>query len=129
MNTAGELFFTKEHEWIEIKGKLGKVGITDFALNLLGDIAIIKLPKNGEICNQFEQFAVVESVKAAIGISAPMSGKITQVNTEIEDRPELVNRSPEKEAWFVVIEIKDENEKHNLLTSSAYERYLEESCR
>jgi glycine cleavage system H protein len=125
MNIPENLFYTKEHEWVKIEGKQATIGITDYAQSSLGDITFVELPKAGEEVEQFKTLATVESVKAASDVYASMSGKIIKVNEAILNSPELINQSPYENGWFVVIEIKDEKEKENLMSSADYKIYVE----
>jgi len=124
MNMPQDLLYTKEHEWVRIKGNLATVGIADYAQGSLGDITFIELPKVGDKVEQFGEISTIESVKAVSDVYAPVSGKIVKINEELINSPEIINQSPYEKGWFVVIEIKDEREKENLLTSQAYEEYL-----
>ncbi|MCK4463726.1 MAG: glycine cleavage system protein GcvH [Candidatus Omnitrophica bacterium] len=124
MNIPDNLFYTKEHEWIRIEGNLGTIGITDYAQSSLGDITFVELPKIGNAVKQFEEFATVESVKAASDVYVPLSGKIVKINGELINSPQIINQSPHEKGWFMVIEIVDEKEKKNLLSSSEYKNYL-----
>lgn len=126
MNIPEGFLFTKEHEWIKIEGSRAKMGVTDYAQSSLGDITFVELPKGGVSCKQFEQIATVESVKAASDVYAPLSGKIVEINEQIVNNPEIINQSPYEKGWFVVIEISDEKEKDDLMSSSDYRKYLEE---
>jgi glycine cleavage system H protein len=126
MNVPEGLFYTKEHEWIKIYGKMATIGITDHAQHSLGDITFVELPKVGTISKQFKQIATVESVKAASDVYAPMSGKIIKINEEIKNDPAIINHSPYEKGWFIVIDISSPDEKNNLLTSSRYSEYLKE---
>ena len=125
MNIPDNLLYTKEHEWILIEGNRGRVGITDYAQSRLGDITYVELPLMDKEIKQFEIFTSIESVKAASDIYTPMSGKIIQVNTELEKSPEIVNRAPYGDGWIAIIEIKDASEKNNLMDSKIYKEYLE----
>ena len=127
MNVVDGLFYTKEHEWIKIEGKQARMGITDHAQVALGDITFIELPSLDTQAQQFKRIATVESVKAASDVYAPISGKVTAINEEINQHPEMINQSPYEKGWFLVIEIAQEKEKDNLLTADAYRSYLEES--
>ena len=127
MSVPGDLLYTKEHEWVKIEGKRGRVGIDDFAQGSLGDITFIELPKIGDECKQFAQIATVESVKAASDIFAPISGKIVQVNEAVLETPELVNQSPYEDAWFFVVELSDPSETKNLMDASKYSEFLKEN--
>lgn len=124
MNIPDNLLYTKEHEWVLIEGNKGKTGITDFAQGQLGDITYVELPTTGKEVKQFEVLASVDSVKAVSDIYAPMSGKVVQVNNNLESSPESVNKSPYGNGWIVVIEIKDSSEKNNLMDSKKYKEYV-----
>jgi len=118
------LLYTKEHEWARVEGNLAYVGITDYAQSSLGEIVFVECPKIGKRCEQFKQFATIESVKSASDLFAPFSGRIVKVNEQIQRTPEIINQSPYEQGWLVVIEIEDEKEKENLLSSSAYKEYI-----
>lgn len=119
-----DIYFSKDHEWIKVEGNIGKVGITDHAAHALGDVTFVELPKTGKQFKQFEVLAAIESVKAASDIYAPVSGKVVAVNSAVEDSPELVNESPEENAWMAEIEIDDPSELKKLMTVAQYEEYL-----
>ena len=120
-----ETYFTKEHEWVRIKEGVAAVGISDHAAHQLGDVTFVELPAVGKSVKQFEQFAAIESVKAASDIYAPLSGKIVKVNEALEDAPEIVNESPEDAAWIAWLEPSDlDTELKNLMTRAQYEEFL-----
>jgi len=119
-----ETYFTKEHEWVKIKEGVAAVGISDFAAHQLGDVTFVELPAIGKSVKQFEQFAAIESVKAASDIYAPLSGKIVKVNETLESAPEIVNESPEDSAWIAWIEPSNLDEVRNLMTQVQYEEFL-----
>lgn len=121
-----ELFYTKDHEWIKIEGNTGTMGISAFAAEQLGDITFIELPKVGKTVKQGEVLCGIESVKAASDIYAPLSGKIIEVNTTLENAPEIINQSPEKDGWIAKIEISSPQEKNTLKTPAQYQEYLKE---
>ena len=125
MNIPDNLLYTKEHEWILIEGNRGKVGITDYAQSRLGDITYVEFPSMDKEIKQFVILTSIESVKAASDIYAPMSGKIIQVNAELEKSPEIVNKAPYGDGWIAIIEIKNASEKNNLMDSKIYKKYLE----
>ncbi|MFA5059938.1 MAG: glycine cleavage system protein GcvH [Candidatus Omnitrophota bacterium] len=118
-------FYTKEHEWINIDGETAYVGITEYAQSALGDITFVELPKVDSEVEQFERLAAVESVKAASDIFSPMSGKVIEVNTALDSKPELINKSCFENGWIAKIELADEEEKSNLMTAAEYEKFLE----
>jgi len=126
MSVPENCLYTKEHEWVKIDGNLATIGITDYAQESLGDITFIELPGIGDGVEQFKEFTTVESVKAASDVYAPLSGKIVKINEKLKSSPEVINQSPYRSGWFVVIEINDEKEKENLLSPEKYEKYLEE---
>ncbi len=122
-----DLKYTKEHEWVRIKGNKAIIGITDHAQSELGDITFIELPSTGSQIRKSESIATVESVKAASDIYAPLSGKITAINQALEDAPETINQSPYDKGWVCHITIDDSAEEENLMSASQYEEYLKES--
>ncbi|MFA6079265.1 MAG: glycine cleavage system protein GcvH [Candidatus Omnitrophota bacterium] len=127
MSVPEGLFYTKEHEWIKIEGKIGTIGITDHAQVALGDITFIELPTVGKSFKQTDPISTVESVKAASDIFAPMSGKVIKVNDALGKTPEIVNQSPYEKGWIACIEISNEKEKDTLMNSGAYSEYLKEA--
>lgn len=114
--------YTNTHEWLRVEGNLGYVGITDHAQKEITDVVFVELPKTEKEFSKGEEAAVVESVKAAFSIYAPVSGKVVKVNSAIEKDPSLVNKSPYEDGWFYALEIKDKSEIDTLLT---YNDYLE----
>jgi len=125
MEVMKHYFYTKEHEWINIDGETAYVGITEYAQSALGDITFVELPKVDSEVEQFERLAAVESVKAASDIFSPMSGKVIEVNTALDSKPELINKSCFENGWIAKIELADEEEKSNLMTAAEYEKFLE----
>jgi len=126
MNVPEGLLYTKEHEWVKIEENQATMGITDHAQHSLGDITFVELPEEGDSCTQFQQIATVESVKAASDVYAVISGKVSKVNPDLANKPELVNESCYGKGWFLVIEISSEKEKQNLMSAAEYEKYLKE---
>ena len=125
MEIIDHYLYTKEHEWISIEDKVGTIGITDYAQNALGDITYVELPQEDQEVDQFEQFVSLESVKAASDIFSPMSGRVIEVNTKLEDNPALINKSCFEKGWIAKIEIKDMDESANLMSAEDYRSYLE----
>lgn len=125
MNVPDNLLYTKEHEWVSVKGKTATIGITDYAQGHLGDITFVDVPKVGAAVSQFKQCATVESVKAASDVYAPVSGKVTKANVEIATHPELVNQSPYDKGYFAVIEMSSDAETANLMKPADYKKYVE----
>ncbi|HEV2275194.1 MAG TPA: glycine cleavage system protein GcvH [Acidobacteriaceae bacterium] len=117
--------YTREHEWIEIDGKSGKVGITDYAQQSLGDIVFVDLPKPGSAVEQGKVFGSVESVKAVSDLYSPVSGTVTEVNEELTASPEKLNTSPH-ESWILKVELANPSEADKLLDAAAYEAYVKE---
>lgn len=116
-------FYTKEHEWAKIDGKKARLGISDYAQQKLGDVTYVELPAIGKKLKQFEIMSGIESVKAATDIYAPLSGKVTAVNSKLENAPELINQSCYEEGWIAEIEISDPGEAKNLMDPAAYTKY------
>jgi glycine cleavage system H protein len=116
--------YTKEHEWARVEGERVVVGITDFAQAELGDVVYVELPKVGSIVEIMGTFGVVESVKAVSDLYAPVSGTVVEVNTLLEERPELVNHSPYGEGWMIVLQPSDPSECQHLLSAEAYRAYV-----
>ncbi|ACO32455.1 MULTISPECIES: glycine cleavage system protein GcvH [Acidobacterium] len=117
--------YTREHEWIEIDGKTGTVGITDYAQNSLGDIVFVESPKVGDKIEKGKVFGSVESVKAVSDLYAPVSGTVTAVNEELANAPEKINTDAHT-AWIMKIELSDAAEAESLLDATAYEAFVKE---
>ena len=117
-------YFTEEHEWIEVDGDIATVGITDYAQHQLGDIVFVELPAQGTRVEKGKEAAVVESVKAASDVFAPISGEVTGINIALEDEPSLVNESPETAGWFFQLRISDAGELQGLMAEDSYKAYL-----
>ena len=115
-----DLYYTKEHEWIRMDGDIATIGITDHAQDALTDIVYIELPDSGMVVDDMGEFAVVESVKSASPIFAPLSGEITAVNEELEDTPELMNTSPYGDGWIIKMTIDNPDQLANLMDAAAY---------
>ena len=120
------LKYTKEHEWARIDGTRVVVGITDFAQEELGDVVFVELPEVNSSVEAMASFGVVESVKAVSDLFSPISGTVTEVNQELEDRPELINDSPYGDGWIIVIEASDTSEFDGLLSSQDYQDYIQQ---
>lgn len=125
MEVVDHFLYTKEHEWINIDGDSATVGISDYAQGALGDITFVELPNVEDEVEQFEELASVESVKAASDIFCPMSGKITEVNDELNEEPGLINKSPYEKGWIAKVKLSDDEEKSNLMTAEEYRKFLE----
>ncbi|MWV29041.1 glycine cleavage system protein GcvH [Aurantiacibacter rhizosphaerae] len=118
-------YFTEEHEWIDIEGDTATIGITDYAQAQLGDIVFVETPQSGTELAKSKEAAVVESVKAASDVYAPISGTVTEGNAALEEEPELVNSSPEDEGWFFRMSISDTAELEGLMDEAAYKAFCE----
>ena len=120
-----DIRFTKEHEWVRLDGDIATVGITDHAQEQLGDVVFVELPEVGRDVASDEACAVVESVKAASDVYAPLTGKVVETNQSIIDDPSLVNSDAEGEGWFFRVELDDTGSFDALMDQAAYEEYLE----
>jgi glycine cleavage system H protein len=118
-------YYTSEHEWIRVEGDTGTVGITAFAAEKLGDVVFVELPEVGRQVKKEGDMAVVESVKAASDVYAPVSGSVTEANTAIVDDPAKVNGDPEGEGWFVKLKLADKGQLSGLMDRAAYEKFCE----
>jgi glycine cleavage system H protein len=118
-------YYTKDHEWIRVEGDTGTVGITSYAAGQLGDVVYVELPETGAKFARGDDFAVVESVKAASDVYAPVSGSVVEVNGALSDAPEKVNDAAEGEAWFVRVKLSDAGELSGLMDEAAYTAYCE----
>jgi glycine cleavage system H protein len=119
-----DLKYTKTHEWVEVKGDTVVIGITDHAQSELTDIVFAELPEEGKEISKDDELCVVESVKSVSEIYAPVSGKITKVNEELEDTPEIINENPYEDGWLVEIELTNKDELKDLLDAEAYKKLL-----
>jgi glycine cleavage system H protein len=117
------LKYTKEHEWVRVEGDVATVGISDFAQSQLGDVVFVELPEVGSQVKRDGNAAVVESVKAASDVYAPVSGEVVEVNGALEDAPQLVNESPVGDGWFIKIRLSDPSELDALMDEAAYADY------
>ena len=113
------LKYTKDHEWVELSGDRGKVGITDYAQKQLGDVVYVELPDVGTTLKQGDSFGTIESVKAVSELYAPVSGEVLEVNTALKNKPEVVNANPH-ESWMVVVKLTNPGETSALLDATQY---------
>jgi glycine cleavage system H protein len=114
------LKYTKDHEWLQLAGDVGRVGITDFAQKQLGDVVYVELPEVGTVLSAGQAFGTIESVKAVSELFAPVSGEVVEVNTGLRDTPEQVNQDPHA-AWMVAIRLTTPDETSSLLDASQYQ--------
>ena len=115
-----ELRYTNDHEWIRPAGATCQVGITQFAVDQLGDITLVELPKEGDVVTKGQRFGTIESVKSVSDLYSPVSGRVSKVNPALKDSPELVNSDPYAAAWMIEIEFSDKAEVDALLSPDAY---------
>ena len=127
-NTPEDLSYTKDHEWLRVKGNLATVGITDHAQKQLGDVVYVELPKTGDRFEVSEPFGSVESVKAVSEIYMPVTGTVVEVNESLNDSPEQVNEDPYTDGWMIVIEMENPAQVDALLSAAEYEDYLKEEA-
>ena len=118
--------FTSDHEWLHIEGDVATIGVTDYAQSQLGDVVFVELPKVGRALKKAEAAAVVESVKAASDVYAPVSGTVTEGNQAVVDEPSLVNTDPEGEGWFFKLTLSDNHELSELMNADQYKSYCDE---
>ncbi|HEY2178978.1 MAG TPA: glycine cleavage system protein GcvH [Caulobacteraceae bacterium] len=116
--------FTKDHEWVNLDGGIATIGITAYAADQLGDVVFVELPTAGKAVKAGDPMAVVESVKAASDVFAPVSGEVTATNDALSDTPETVNESPEGGGWFVKLKVADASQVDALMDRPAYEAFL-----
>lgn len=124
MNFPSDLKYSKDHEWIRISGSTAIVGITEFAQSELGDIVFVDINTLGQDVNQFDLFGSVEAVKTVSDLFLPVSGKILEINPQLNNKPELVNSDPYGEGWMVKIEVKNAAELEKLMDSGAYAKLV-----
>lgn len=127
MTSPRDLKFTKSHEWVRIDGDIATFGLTDHAQSELGDITYLELPEVGDSTTQAEPFGVVESVKAASDIYAPLDGEVIEVNASAVDAPDVVNKSPYEDAWLIKVKISDPAQADALMDPDAYDTFEAEA--
>ena len=119
-----ELKYSKDHEWVRVEGEIATIGISEYAQEQLGDVVYVELPEVGKTLIQFGEAAVVESVKAASEIYAPVGGEVASINETLADDPSKVNSSPTGEGWFIRIKMRDAAELDELMDQTAYAEYV-----
>lgn len=120
------VYYTKEHEWVRVDGDIGTVGITDYAQGQMGDIVFVEVPEAGRTVEKGGEAAVVESVKAASDVYAPVGGEVIEGNAALADEPSLVNTDPEGEGWFFTLRIADPTQLDGLMDAEAYRAHLDQ---
>ena len=118
-------YFTEDHEWISVDGDTGTVGITKYAAEQLGDVVFVEVPEAGASFGKGDDMAVVESVKAASDVYAPVAGEVTEGNGALADAPETVNEDPEGKGWFCKIKLSDKGDLDGLMDANAYKTFCE----
>ena len=124
MNIPSNLKYTNEHEWIKVENDIATVGITDFAQSELGDIVFLELPNVGDVFDKNDIFGTVEAVKTLADLYLPVSGKIVDINSSLEDVPESINKDPYDKGWIVKIQLKDSKEVESLLSYNDYKKLI-----
>lgn len=125
MKIPADLKYTQDHEWIRVDGDMAVVGITDFAQDELGDVVFVEIETEGEELDKGETFGTVEAVKTVSDLFMPVGGTVTEINEELADEPEAVNKDPYGAGWMIKIKIKDSSELDELLSAEEYEKMLE----
>ena len=119
-------YYSEDHEWVEVNGGVATIGITDFAQKQLGDVVFVELPEVGKELEKGDEAAVVESVKAASEVYAPIDGEVSEVNDALEEDPALVNSDAESSAWFFKVKIADKSQLDDLMDEDAYKAFVAE---
>jgi glycine cleavage system H protein len=120
-----DFFYTKDHEWVQVKGDQALVGITEFAQKQLGDVVYIELPAVGSQLNVHQTIGSIESVKAVSEVFSPVSGEVVEVNTDLNGSPELVNQDPHGKGWIIRLKLKNKADLNPLMKATEYEKFLE----
>lgn len=118
-------YYSKDHEWVAVEGGIATIGITDYAQSQLGDVVFVELPDVGKSLAKGAEAAVVESVKAASEVYAPITGEVTEANDALADEPAKVNEDPEGAAWFVRMTVADASELEDLMDAAAYKAFVD----
>jgi len=124
MNVPENLKYTKDHEWVQIDGDVVTIGITEFAQGELGDIVFVEIETEDEELDKEEVFGTIEAVKTVSDLYMPISGKVIEVNPELEDQPDLVNKEPFKGGWMIKVQVADPAELDDLLTAEQYQEVI-----
>ena len=124
MSIPTEIKYTKEHEWISLDGEVAMIGITDHAQSQLGDIVFVELPDVDSEINQNDTFGVIEAVKTVADLFAPVKGLIIEINSSLEDSPDLINSDPYGAGWIIKVKVSDSNQYDDLMSSDEYEEFI-----
>ena len=119
------LRYTEDHEWVLLEGNVARIGITDYAQEALTDVVFVELPDVGETFGDHDSMGVVESVKSVNDIFAPVAGRVVEVNSELDDSPELMNQDPYGKGWFCALEVADPAAVSKLMDAAAYQKFLQ----
>lgn len=125
MNIPESLKYTKDHEWIKIDGDEALIGVTDYAQQELGDVVFVEIETEGETLGKEEVFGTIEAVKTVSDIFMPVSGEVTEVNSKLEDSPDVVNKDPYGDGWLIKVKISDQSEADDLLDADQYKELIE----
>jgi len=120
MNIPNQLFYTREHEWIRVEGEEIVIGITDFAQGELGDVVFVEIETEGETLSRGDTFGTIEAVKTVSDLYMPVDGKVLEVNSALEDTPELVNSDPFSDGWMIRVKVSDPDQLEDLLSAEDY---------
>lgn len=123
-----DLKYDKEHEWVRLEGDLAVIGITDFAQDQLGDVVYIDLPAEGDTVKAGETFGEIESVKSVSELYSPVSGEVVEVNSALDDAPEVVNAEPYGDGWMIQVKLDDPSEVDGLMSAGEYEAFISEGA-
>ncbi|MDG5800476.1 glycine cleavage system protein GcvH [Marinilabiliaceae bacterium ANBcel2] len=126
MNLPENLKYSKDHEWVTLEGNIATIGITDFAQSELGDIVFVEIETEDEELEKDEVFGTVEAVKTVSDLYMPLSGKVIEVNENLESQPDLVNKEPYEGGWMIKVELKDKSEVEALLSAAEYKKLTTE---
>lgn len=118
------LKFTKNHEWVRLEGNKGIVGISDYAQHAMGDVVFVELPEVDAVFKQDDNIATIESVKAVSDVYSPLSGKVVEVNSDLEDEPAAINEDPYNKGWVFALELEDVSQLDSLMSNSEYEEFI-----
>ncbi len=124
MSIPTEIKYTKEHEWISLNGEVAMIGITDHAQSQLGDIVFVELPNVDSEINQNDTFGVIEAVKTVADLFAPVKGLIIELNSSLEDSPDLINSDPYGAGWIIKVKVTNSNQYDDLMSSDEYEEFI-----
>ena len=126
MNIPENLKYSKDHEWIDVKGDTVTIGITDYAQGELGDVVFVELPGEGDSFDVQDAFGTIEAVKAVSDLYCPIAGEVTEINAALEDAPETVNKDPYGEGWMIKLKVSDSSQLGDLLDAAAYKELIGE---